>query len=441
METRSTLAVMDDSYFYTMGRKIPVSHQAADLADLFAMCQAQHFTHVWVVAGTKLSERCSCYQEGMKVPEWRNTLIMPGKNHAAYCSTIRDGQRAEQRLQVAFAAYIPWPWTGKDNPRTLLATLLLLEDALHLPLEWTAAHMALDVVKAKNVSRWDWFQALKMDLEGEHEFKYAESHHEIHHPGELLPGNFLIKLDGNSDYGAAMTGLRVGEGNPAWSSNAAIYDGKKPGFWRISADKLTSIFDGGQLPDFSSQRWMTTDMVEQLRKVGYSVQIEAGYFWEKYHQSLRSTVSNKDGTGLWDLRILWRGLQSKSEAHENVYESISAILHTVHGKLGDSDITQKRFFRRDIYALVVAMAVARKVYRIQRIKDMLGLLPSRVHIDACWYACESSDALDSIVDSEKLGGWKKVYVLPITEELRANWAEMTPGDLNMLARAAREEKK
>lgn len=432
MQTRNSLAVVDDQYVYTVGGKwqhAPITR----LESLLTLAKQSRISHIWILEKSQLSARLSGLDG--QYEGW-NVRAMPSNEHIGYCSGIQRGDSFDQRIQIGFGEFAPWPWYRADSPKTLLATLAYLEDALGgVPIEWTPAHVGLDFLQKKNTSRWHWFSRLTLDLEQQTPgggFGYDATCTELHHRGDLLSGTHLVKLDINSDYGAIMTGLRVGEGNPAWSPDPAPYDGKRPGFWRVAAKKRTSLFDGGQLPAFDHMRWMTTDMIEQLRAVGYAIQIEAGWWWQRYHQSLRSTIStnNEQDPGLWDLRILWRGQRELSVAHDNVYESISAILHTIHGKLGDDDLGQRRFRRPDMWAMVVAGAIARKIYRMVKIHQQFGLKPCRIEADACWYAVDDPATLDSIIDANKLGGWKKVYTLRVSEELRAAWPSLSTGQLN-----------
>lgn len=445
MQTRSTLAVIDDRHLYTVGHRY--EHEPIErLERLLTMAKEFNVTHIWILEKSQLSATLSGLNG--QYQGW-DVRAMKSGGHIGYLSALWGHERGDQRIMVGFAEYAPWPWYMASNPKTLLATIAYLEDALGgLPIEWTPAHMALDFVKSKNLERWDWFSRLTLDLEKEDkDFSYSMG--ELHHTGQLLPllkmdsnvekdfqygsREHVVKLDGNSDYGAFMTSLRTGEGKPCYCHGSAAYDGLRPGFWRVSASHGTSIWDGGQLPSFESMAWMTTDLVEQLRRVGYQIDITGGWYWAKYHQALRSSISDKKRPGLWDLRVQWREQRTQSVAHDNVYESISAILHTVHGKFGEPDLSAKRFRRPDILAMVIAGAMARKIYRIEKIRRDFGLLPSRIDVDACWYAVETPDQLDSIIDPNKLGGWKKVYCIPVTPELRAAWSTLTVGQLNALA--------
>lgn len=432
MQTRDNLAVIDDGYFYTVGRKW--AHGPIDRIErLLTEGKEQGLSHIWILEKSRLSALLGGL--GTEYQGW-DVLTMPSQDHIGYCSGIRGRDGYDKRIQVGFAEWAPWPWYGANNPKILLATLAYLEDALGVPVEWTPAHVGLDFVKSKNLDRWEWLSQMPIDLEKGTGFKHNQCTGEIHHRGDLLPGKFLIKLDGNSDYGAAMTGLRVGQGSPAWSADGRDYDGVKPGFWRVFLDKGDSLWDGGQLPAFDHREWFTTDLLEQLRKVGYTnIQIDCGWYWKDYHQTLRSSISDKNRPGLWDLRLEWRGRRGQSIAHDNVYESISAILHTIHGRFGSDELGQTRFRRKDILDEVISAAMARKMYRIDKIRRQFGgLLPTKIEIDAAWYAVASPDALDSIIDPNKLGGWKKVYTLEITDSLRADWPTMTTGQLNALAK-------
>lgn len=412
MKTRTTLAVVDDQQFYTVGRKWEYS--ATSLASLLEAAESGQLTHVWLLAGSGLSRAC------MSAPDpvgWSIRAMRTSKG-LAYCSAIRLQDSQEKRIQIAVTERLPWPFEGRDNPKTLLATLAYLEDALGMPVEWTPAHMAISVIRQKNASRWTWLAPMITNLEDESGFKYSIASKEITDWRSQVqhPGQHYIKIDGNSDYGASMTGLNCGQGEPSWIAGEKVdaeYDGRRPGFWRVEILNC-GMWDGKQLPSFQEYTWMSTDLIEILRADGLEIVITAGWYWENYHQTLRSTVSNEKKTGLWDLRLLWRGQKEKSPAHENVYEAISAILHTVHGKLGDDDIFDKRFYRPDLYALVVARAVARRVYHLKKIYHQYGVLPNRIHVDGFEYAVNDPHIFDDMLNRDKLGGFKHVKTVAIS---------------------------
>lgn len=412
MNTRKTLVVVDDSRFYAVRDKIVTrDHRVASLADLLEQSEKFGFTHVWIVAGSGLSRAC------MSAPDpsgWSIRAMRTSKG-LAYCSAIRLQDSQEKRIQIAVTERLPWPFEGRDNPKTLLATLAYLEDALGLPIEWTPGHMAIEVIRQKNASRWSWLAPMVTNLEDDSGFKYSIASKEITDWRSKVPrqGQHYIKIDGNSDYGAGMTGLACGEGNPSRVAGKQVdveYDGRRPGFWSVEILNC-GMWDGKQLPSFQEHTWMSTDLIEILRADGMEIIVTKGWYWPSHHQTLRSTISNKEKTGLWDLRLLWRAQREKSPAHENVYEAISAILHTVHGKLGDDDIFDKRFYRPDLYALVVARAVARRVYHLKKIYRQYGVLPQRIHVDGFEYAVNDPHIFDDMLDRSKLGGFKRVEMV------------------------------
>jgi hypothetical protein len=438
MDYRKTLAVVDDTHFYSVGLKWQHAH-IETLSDLLEGSEKAGITHVWIVKGCALSARLA----SPDVPLIGWTLReMKGKRGYTYCSAIRNGKHLDDKIQVGWADGRVWPWLGCESPKTLLASIAYLETAVGVPLEWTPAHVALDVIRAKNASRWGWLTGLTTDLEKDcpvSGFRYGATCKELTDwKAPLGDGKYLIDIDGNSDYGAAMTGLNCGEGNPSWAGpgpdcerdwttrddpryDGGCYNGKRPGFWCVEVFKFDSLFDGKRLPDFEDYRWMTTDMIEQLRQEGYHIIVKMGWYWKVYHQTLRSTVSDKEKNGLWDLRLIWRAKKGQSAAHENVYESIGSILHTVHGKLGDDDISQRRFYRPDLWAMVVAKAISRMMYRIVKIYRTYGILPVRIHIDGLKYVVDDPHMLDALFDADKLGGFKHVKTVEITQEMREKW--------------------
>lgn len=330
LQTRPTLAVVDDFYFYANRQSYfnAIPHTwIGSLAELLDLMEQGQFTHVWAVPGTEIAKLAG---DGCG-DGWIIKRI--GEKAASFLSIRREGQRHEDARYVAFPEWSGWPWRDDNNAKTLLATITYLEDALGMPLEWSAAHMSLQYVRKINLSRWDWWAPLTTNLEaGTSHFSYEKVARELNWVSPPPPdARYKVKIDCNSAYAAAMIGLQIGESNPQWSfgpTTAYDYDGKRPGFWYIRIVKNETYWNDAHLPGFDKHLWATTDMIEQFRRVGMVLEIEAGWFWKRYHTSLRSTAE-----GLWNLRTLWRERARKSAAHENCYETIRVILKAVQGAM------------------------------------------------------------------------------------------------------------
>lgn len=408
MQIRDTLAVVDDRDFYQGVARVPHG-PIKTLAELFECAEELRLTHIWVVPGTGISALLSQVQDYPTL--WKIDAIQK-RNRYSFLSARRPGARHEESIFVGFPEFSAWPWEGDSDPIFLLKTVFWLEDALGLPLEWTAPHMSMQYVRKLNESRWSWLAPLTVDLEKETPgFSYDACAVDLHWPphGQQLPipegATHEIIIDGNSAFAAGMTSLNIGEGNPEWVEGDSAFDGKKPGFWMVKADRYTSYnWDGHHLP-LMERRWMTTDLINELRKVGYLIEVQAGWVWEKYHQTLRSTAE-----GLWALRSKWRAVKDKSAAHMNVYETLRVVIKAIQGKFGDTDNSQARFRRRDIWSKVGAKNVARMMYHIEKIHREYGLLPHAIKVDELRYYVSDPHIFDSMLGTEKLGGFKLVEV-------------------------------
>ena len=424
IQTRRTLATMDDRFFYC-GAGVAIQHMPIDdIAGLLEEAETADFTHVWIVPATELS---AMFKEPVKRLEGWDIVSIPG-----YLSARREGARYEDSIQIGFTEWSRWPWkVSSSTAKGLLQTITYLENALQMPVEWTPAHMAMAYVRRENEKRWSWLSPMTLDLE-EKGFSYADDiARELHWPPKGIapiatPGaTHEISIDGNSAYASGMTGLNIGEGNPVWTDDfleiILIYDGKTPGIWRLSScEKIESIFDGVSLPEFKLQ-WATTDMIEQLRKSGYGIGIEAGWHWgsepgkkpgkkPRYHQMLRSTAEK-----LWKLRVEWRAAAGKSPAHESGHESLRAIIKAIHGRFGRPKNTDPHEKRRDIWAFVVARSVAMTAYRIEKIYKLYGILPKKIKADELRYDVSDPHIFDSMLDIDKLGGFKLVDCVEIAK--------------------------
>lgn len=425
MQTRRTLAVLDDSWFY-VGAGVCVDYsECRDLGELLELAEELSLTHIWLVPGSDVSRNCSEVEE---LAGWNITPIYQDnkkKERYSYVAARRNEKRYEDMIYVGFNDFPRWPLQSSgSDPRQLLRTINWLENILGLPLEWTPAHMSMAYVKKMNASRWPWLAPMTLDLE-EKGFSYADDiAEEMTFTGQLPPdATHLVVMDGNSDYLANMTGQNYGEGNPEWVDGPWAYDGKRPGIWFVALWSNESIFNGRDGPDMRRQ-WMTTDLIEQLRAVGCQIEVVKGWTWldsrdgkKRYHQLLRSTAES-----LWKLRVEWRAMREKSPAHENVYRSVSAIIKAIHGRFGRVKNTDKHEQRRDIWALTVAGAVARRVRKLVKIlKEHPGAVLVKVAVDEFTFAVKDPHAFDAMMSADKLGGLKHVKTVEITEEVRANW--------------------
>lgn len=424
LEIRETLAVVDDCWFYCVKnlKGKTVKHDRNRLSGLLEVAEMHGWTHVWVMPG--MLQHCNVKQE---IEGWQLTQM--GEDTAIeFMSAQRVGARADSKIYVGFIDYenTRWPWKNRlPDAKTLLQTVAMCENALGEPLEWTPAHMSLRVVRRLSMAHWNWWTPMTLNLEKpEYGLNYANDiAQELHWPARgvepIIPAGatHLVSIDGNSDYAAGMTGLNVGEGNPEWTDDSNNYNGKRPGFWKVEVDAWRSRWNGHVLPSFEDRKWMTTDMIEQCRKTGMLVEIHCGWYWPddkkskkpRYHQSLRTTAEY-----LWAMRNNYRDLVDKGPAYQNVYDTIRAVIKAIHGKMARAD-TEPHFRRRDVWAKVVARAVAMRLYKIDAIYRKYGVLPVRIKADEFTYAVSDPHIFSEMLGTAKLGGFKLVEIQDISQ--------------------------
>ena len=421
MQLYDGLAVADDTHFIQPGQIYP--HQARDLRGLLEAAEALALDHVWICPGTQLSTSCS--DVGADLDGWSIAASYTdpkARDHYNYVSARRLEKRHEDRIQIGLSEWHYWPWTI-NRPRDLLATITYLQNDLGVPVEWSPAHVGLDFLRLKHQQTWSWFQPCSIDLEEKiPNFLYANTCKEFHwlRRGELPPGKYILKIDKNSDHPAAATGVNLGEKNPEFVQPAMIsagfYDGRKPGFWLVEYHPRQSIFDGVRAPGISGFKYMTTDLVEQLKKVGYAVHVKSGWAWEHYHQVLRRPM-----TELWALRQAAKQDRERSTAHENAYKSYGSIMHAIPGRFADDDGRDLHFRRRDWWATIVARAISTGLYNISEIVKRLGPVVVLVDVDALLIVTDEPDParlLPWLLNRNKLGGYKDEWVQRITPEIR-----------------------
>lgn len=443
---RDSLAVVDDTsfYWYSTDEESYMRYKhggISSLEGLLAMSKRCGFTHVWAVAGSLLAD-------SFNLPEWKQVSAewnMVAPPTTSFLSARQARETNEDMLYVGFPRpvfskrlgrtlqqYLSWPWDGVEKPKVLLDTVINLEAALNLPLQWTPASMGLDFIRDVSARNWSWWQPMRTDLEEHYQisegvktFLYDQVCPELHwKAGVIFPKKYLHKIDKNSTHPAGCTGLALGEGEPIFvepgpdiecSPSHPVFDGLRPGFWECDVLVNKSVrFDGRVLPSFAGHRWLTTPMIMQLRKVGYAVLINQGVYWEKFHQTLRAPM-----TRLWELRLEWRERRELAIAAENAYQSIGGLLHAIPGKLGDSDSRQTHFRRRDMWAMIVSKSTSTIIYNMQEMEGKFGVRPVLIDVDAFWILSDEPDVqkvLPGYLSAEKLGGWKHVYSLEWRDE-------------------------
>lgn len=430
---KSLLAVVDDKYFYTYGKRWEHAPMP-DLATLAGQAQKSGLKNVWVLPGSQLSrmahEPFDMSEEALQKggSDWKITGI--GEDVWSYISARKHSQAYDEQVEIGLTEFSRWPWEGDNSPKTLLATLITLEDVLGFPVAWTPAWCSLQYVRKMNAGRWDWLVPMTLDLE-EKGFQYKDVAMELHWPPKgvemALPegATHYVYLDGNSAYAAGMTGLNCGEGNPEWTERPErIYNGKIPGIWKVRYGGLPGqcIWDGRKLPSFSEENseqyrpWLTTDLVEQFRRSNIPVHLQAGWHWgapedkkKRYHQLLRSTAES-----LWDRRVAMRTLaeETKSQVYVNVHESTRVVIKAIHGKLASPN-NAPQFRRKDLWMKSVCRSVAMTAYKVEKIYREFGILPDGIKADELRYPVSDPEMLSRIIDRDKLGGLKHVKTVEI----------------------------
>ena len=415
MNIRPTLAIVDNKFFYTLAGKLP--HQPiASLTALLWEISKTEFTHVWIVAGCQMS-RDSQRPGWLACSQW-DTKANDENKPAFIRGWKLDG--TGETFYVGIPEFYDYPWQGCESVKTLLATIVYIENVIGLNLEWGVGHMSLEFYKKKNINRYSWltpcrfdFQAQGIDIDrSRRPIKYKSTR-------KIGVGEKLYKYDENSNFMAGVTGLLLGEGTPK-VVGPEDFDDTKPAFWRVKVTKQEGcIFDGKlSLEDYEL---MTTDMILCGEKLGYSIVATEGVQWEKYHRTLESTA-----THLWKARNEYRGKRELSMAHLNCYETISGIMHRLPGKLG-SDKTDAHLRRRDMWGMIESQAICNIMYKIKTIYDLTGMLPDLVDVDALVYPQPIEHT--GLVDICKLGGFKREYEVEVTTEIVGYFETLKPGQV------------
>jgi hypothetical protein len=418
----------------------PIENDPCNLAELALLALQHDITFVWVMPGSRLSQQVTHVFLSSVGEQWdafASTSALDEKRPMFARIWRKKTSGPEGRtVYVGFPEHGSWPWKCPDIV-TLLATVSYLEQATGMDMIWSPGYMALSLLKALNAEkRTAWLTPPGVDLltlpinEENKTFPLMRAARDLTWKRALTAQEkrqkCLHKFDKNSMYLAATTGLLVGEGDPEHVDGEA-FDERLPGFWRIQVDRADSAYDGINLPALFRYDWTTSAMVGCALKLDYKVEILEGYQWRqegKYHRTLETWAKM-----LWEVRQELKYPSQKykhDQGRANAYATIGTMAHIAIGKLAD-DKTSGGLYRPDIWALTVGRACANILYNIETYR-VKGYIPVLIYTDALWFVSNELDpavAVPSLLDKhDKLGGYKHVYSLPLSKEVKEAFATL-----------------
>jgi hypothetical protein len=448
---------VDDNHLYFMqaGKLCRQELTAIDHAgDLLQLCLEHDLEAIWILAGTKLSDRATREfvetAQDWDIKNAQYTLDKSQTDGQARATYLKAWKKKEARPpwapgQKDYGRSVHLGWAEHNDkygfyaitsPVTLLGALTYYEDAIGAPARFSAHSTGKNLMRAVNNTKerlpWlapvDLSRAACVTIAGQI----------VHIPclpardvvfmrpltaQERAQGGYLVTADKNSMYLAACTDVRLGAGDPVHKTHAQIDTSKlETGiyFIRIAG---TSIFDGDLLPhptDGRLEGWFWVYTVKLLIDLGYEVEIVEGYTWAQSHTTLRPWAER-----LWPARASLKTDRARYSNEPARLAAYGAMQTTIRGAIGllahPPDFTDRPgafdWYRPDWNALIVDLARVKMFYVMWKYFK-LGFIPFAIMTDCLYYIGASNDhaaSLPGMFDrSDKLGGFKRKFARPVT---------------------------
>lgn len=436
--------------FTEQGRKVQklaIETTPESIADVCNLANTHSLTHVWIMPGTKLSEKVT-----------RDFVEVPGDTWDTFTSYTGDDKTPQEKRFPMFSRIwrkntsgqygrtvkIGYPWRGSwnwriDSPVTMLATIDYLERTLQVPCEWSPGHMFMELVRLlnKTANRQSWLRESTIELKSLPFNKAARDL--VWKVDELVitPDGeewYLIEFDKNSQYLAACRGVNVGAGDPEHITECSHIDTTLPGIYRVTVNPGASIFNGETLPlvHINSYEkpleWMTGDILTYAISQGYEITIHECYQWQEKHRALESTA-----LAIWNARhslATDTASYPHKQGRENAYNTVKVVALVGVGKFAYKKAT--RFLRPDYWSDIVGKARETMLRKLHTLQGQ-GYTPVFIYADNLYFLSHDKNpetAIPGLMEREdKLGGFKCKSTLLVTPEIINAFSTLSPGEL------------
>jgi hypothetical protein len=404
----------------------------AQLSGLLEYLWQAELPAIWVMPATTHSSTIrSAYLEQMRT-NW-NVVIHSHPTDSSRPTSVllwpKSGhQHGTRRLVLAFPGYAGWDWEISDA-RSLLATLTYLDQVLgrsFFDVPKLAAHQLLTELAGDQLATW--MRSYSIDP---HELQGKD--------GSLVPlmerakdltwmrpltlveqrERYLHKYTHLSLLLEAAMSIRLGIGEPQYSANGRAYDGTRPGFWRVNAERLGSVFDGTKLPSCLDGEWMSTPQLQCCRDIGYQVQVREGYSWQESQQLLKdwATTLWRAGERLYTQYQLFRHAQARA----NTAHTLTQLTD-----LGVAIISQEQesggWNRPDWWACLVGGSRARLFGHLVRLVRK-GIMPVLLVGNSLWVVSNDPNPLTAVPELASARRWQGYTVgysapIPLSTDIR-----------------------
>lgn len=381
------------------------------------------------------------------------------------------GAPDRQMRSIIWPEFTAWRWSPEEAPPfSLLLALGILQDHLGVAMAGSppmvARKMFIADLEARGRQSWmvaqplalmeqyPWGEAGKDAVwkrqfsrySIEKELRALLDHRPDYDPAAPL---YVIAVDKSSTFPAASQSTAYGAGDPVeWSAAHSPWSpdehGKKPGLWHIYAQRpIDCEYDGingpsplyGTEDDENLQEWVTTPLLELLKKQGWGVQIYEGIYWPRSRRLFEDFAP-----AMWRKRQHFKKLAAihtedgRSLAHYQLaYDSTKRIMNSFFGMFASAKNRDKAYLRRDIWATTVEAAKANIFYNIDKIKKETDAAIIGVITDCLVIVTQkptAAQAFGSLMNREdQLGGYKVKWELLVDAYVLAALAQRETSDM------------
>ncbi len=388
-------------------------------------------SEVWILPATTLSQSASCALFEDINYSWVAVVHpKPSEPDMPICAMLLpkgNGQRETRRLTFVFPEHAGWDWVLPDA-RSLLATVTYLNQTLARPVidspDILAHQLLSDLTLDPLISQ---LSSPPIDLHTLHSrdgktLSMIESARDLAwmRPLTLVEQRqrYLHKYKHISLSLEACTGIRLGIGEPEFSSNGRAYDGLRPGMWRVDVEHAGSIFDGKKLPFFLDGQWISTPQARCCADIGYRVYVREGYYWSQSQELLK-----RWGMTLWQAA---ERLHSKGYQHEYGKANASHSIELL-AQLGVAILAKEKndggWARPDWRMQIVGRSRAILFTHLASFARK-GLMPVLADKDAIWIVSDDPNPLTTVPWLRATHQWMGYFVgynvpLPLSNDIKA----------------------
>ncbi len=423
------------------------------LAEICAHGVDNGFSHLWILPGADITPNAEYFQaskaEWDLFPTWQYKNAPAGtpnllRSVSGYRQkSLRAVGQARNQVNIIFCGeQAAWEWARLPTLTAAQALRMIdfLQTALGVPISGSPGNTGYTYMTRVEEKNKIWFEKPYINSDDvtfagipwEKAVTFLMWHRT---PTEAeLSRKYLVKIDKNAAFPRAASDTKFGVGQCRPLRGLAAMDMwndedfkvKTPGIWKCGVSD--TVLMTSRFPPIKSG-WLTTALVRQARVMGYIVQIETAWIFEKGEYLLKKTMN-----GLWRFRAELSDGDLRRDALKQVMTDLPGLFH--NAEMGPNNAK----FRPDIYAGITGANYAIMLQNMQSFARTFGLYPLISHVDCIVYA--SDTPLSELMPDNRtsLGGYKHVWQLEMTDEVRgilqaAGGSALKLEKLNGLARA------